>query len=137
MHQISRARSDVPTRKGAADRLGRNARGKVNSAEGLALANEAVRLAREHRLVVPLLRCLGNHGLAWHDLGDNDKALGALGEGLALAEKIGDEAFIPRYLNTIGWLRIECGDFAEGIPLSERSYEVTNRSSRAGHGAQS
>jgi class 3 adenylate cyclase/tetratricopeptide (TPR) repeat protein len=99
--------------------------------EGLALAEEGVRLAREHRLVIPLLRCLWNQGLAWHDLGDHDQALAALGEGFALAQKIGDEAFIPRYLNTIGWVRIECGDFAEGIAWSERSYELTNLSSRA------
>src|SRR5262249_35892892 len=41
---------------------------------------------------------------------------------------------ISRYLNTIGWMRIECGDLAEGIRLSERSYEITQRSARAGHG---
>jgi tetratricopeptide (TPR) repeat protein len=55
-------------------------------------------------------------------------------EGFALAEKIGDDAFIPRFLNTIAWLRIECGDLTRGIELSELSYEVTGKSSRAGHG---
>jgi tetratricopeptide (TPR) repeat protein len=68
------------------------------------------------------------------DLGDYDAALAALDEGLALAEKIGDDAFIPRFRNTVGWLRIDCGDFARGVELSERSYEETNHSSRAGHG---
>jgi len=53
---------------------------------------------------------------------------------LTLAEKIGDDAFMTRFLNTLGWLRIDCGDFARGVELSERSYELTNRSSRAGHG---
>src|SRR5262249_5088906 len=38
------------------------------------------------------------------------------------------------YLNTIGWMRIECGDLAAGIRLSERSYEVTQHSAGAGHG---
>jgi class 3 adenylate cyclase/tetratricopeptide (TPR) repeat protein len=102
--------------------------------EGLELSGEGIQIAREHRLVVPLLRCLWNHGAARNDLGEYDAALAALDEGLALAEKIGDEAFFPRFLNTVGWLRIECGDFARGIELSERSYEVTQRSSRAGHG---
>jgi class 3 adenylate cyclase/tetratricopeptide (TPR) repeat protein len=102
--------------------------------QSLALGDEGIRLAREHRLVVPLLRCQWNEGLAAHDLGEYDQALAALTEGLALAEKVGDDAFIARYLNTIGWLRIECGDLAEGIALSERSYEATGRSSRAGHG---
>jgi tetratricopeptide (TPR) repeat protein len=67
-------------------------------------------------------------------LGEYDRALTELAEGLTLAEKIGDDAFIPRYLNTIGWVRIGCGDFADGITLSERSYEITRRSARAGHG---
>jgi tetratricopeptide (TPR) repeat protein len=98
------------------------------------LGEQGVRIAREHRLVIPLLRCLWNQGLAWNDLGDYDRSLAALVEGLALAEKIGDDAYIPRFLNTVGWMRIECGDFARGVELSEQSYEVTARSSRAGHG---
>jgi tetratricopeptide (TPR) repeat protein len=103
-------------------------------AESLALGTEGVRLSRDHRLVIPLLRCLWNQGLASHELGRHDEAVTVLREGLALAEKIGDDAFIPRYLNTIGWVHIDCGDVDEGIALSERSYEVTTRSSRAGHG---
>jgi class 3 adenylate cyclase/tetratricopeptide (TPR) repeat protein len=100
----------------------------------LKVANEAVEIAREHRLVIPLLRGLWNTGVAWADLGDYDKALAALNEGLALAEKVGDEAQIPRIRNTLGWLRIDCGDFASGIEQSERAYEETIHSSRAGHG---
>jgi class 3 adenylate cyclase/tetratricopeptide (TPR) repeat protein len=99
--------------------------------DSLVRSAEGIRIAREHRLVIPLLRCLWNQGVALHELGDHDGALSTLSEGLALAEKIGDDAFIPRYLNTLGWVRIDCGDFAEGIALSERSYEVTAQSSRA------
>jgi tetratricopeptide (TPR) repeat protein len=100
----------------------------------LELSAEGVRIAREHHLVIPLLRCLWNEGLAANDLGHYDQALASLAEGLALAEKIGDDAYIPRFLNTVGWLRIECGDHAAGVELSQRSYEATGRSSRAGHG---
>ncbi len=100
----------------------------------LELSEEGTRIAREHRLVVPLLRCLWNEGVAANDVGEYDRALAALGEGFALAEKIGDDAYIPRFLNTIGWLRIECGDYPTGVELSEQSYEATGRSSRAGHG---
>jgi len=102
--------------------------------ESLALGDEGARIAREHRLVVPLLRCLWNQGLAASDMGAYDRAMAALEEGLALAEKIGDDAYIPRFLNTLGWVRIECGDYARGIELSQLSYDVTGRSSRAGHG---
>jgi tetratricopeptide (TPR) repeat protein len=98
------------------------------------LNGDGVRIGREHRLVLPLLRCLWVHGLASSETGNYDAALTAFDEGLALAEKIGDDAFIPRFLNTLGWLRIDCGDFARGIELSEHAYELTNRSSRAGHG---
>jgi tetratricopeptide (TPR) repeat protein len=102
--------------------------------EGLELGEEGIRIAREHRLVIPLLRCLWNEGLGRHEMGEYDAALAAFGEGLTLAEKIGDDAYLARFLNTLGWLRIDCGEFARGIELSERSYEVTNRSARAGPG---
>jgi class 3 adenylate cyclase/tetratricopeptide (TPR) repeat protein len=100
----------------------------------LELANEAAQISRDHRLASPLLRSLWNIGVARADLGDYDRALAALGEGLALAEKVGDYAMTSRLRNTLGWLRIDCGDFAPGIELSERSYEETNRSSLGGHG---
>jgi class 3 adenylate cyclase/tetratricopeptide (TPR) repeat protein len=100
----------------------------------LDLANEAVQISRDHRLVIPLLRGLWNIGVAQTDLGDYDKALAALTDGLVLAEKVGDDAFIPRIRNTLGWLLIDCGDMARGIEVSERSYEETNRSSVVGHG---
>ena len=100
----------------------------------LDLAGEGARLAREHHLVVPLLRCFWNQGAASNDAGEYDAGLAALTEGLALAERIGDDAFIPRFQNTLGWLHMECGDLGRGMELSEQSYEVTGRSSRAGHG---
>jgi class 3 adenylate cyclase/tetratricopeptide (TPR) repeat protein len=102
--------------------------------DSLTLSEEGIRLAREHRLVIPLLRCLWNQGLACHEKGEYDRALATLVEGLALAEKVGDDALIPRFLNTLGFLRLDCGDFDAGIALSEQSYEATGRSSRAGHG---
>jgi len=102
--------------------------------QSLELATEGVQLARAHHLAVPLIRCLWNQGAAWNDLGEYDAGLAALMEGLALAERLGDDAFIPRFQNTLGWLHMECGDLARGMELSEQSYEVTGRSSRAGHG---
>jgi tetratricopeptide (TPR) repeat protein len=50
-----------------------------------------------------------------------------LTEGLALAEKIGDEAFLPRYLNGLGWLHIECEDLERGIDFSNRCTDITRR----------
>jgi class 3 adenylate cyclase/tetratricopeptide (TPR) repeat protein len=102
--------------------------------EGMELSGDGVLIAREHHLVFPLHRCLWVRGIASSETGNYDAALAFLDEGLAVAEKIGDDAYIPRFLNTLGWLRIDCGDFGRGIELSERAYELTNRSSRAGHG---
>ncbi len=102
--------------------------------EGLRLAEESARLSRAHHLALPLLRSLWTRALALNNLGDYDRALVELAEGLALTEKIGDEAYLSRYLNTIGWVRIGCGDYGDGISLSERSYEVARRASSAGHG---
>jgi class 3 adenylate cyclase/tetratricopeptide (TPR) repeat protein len=103
--------------------------------EGLAAGREGVRIAREHRLVTPLMRCLWNEALALSEIGSYDAAYETLHEGLTLAEKVGDDAFIPRFLNTLGWLSIQCGDFARGIELSERAYTATTASARAGHGS--
>jgi class 3 adenylate cyclase/tetratricopeptide (TPR) repeat protein len=131
---IARAAAD-PTQQALALHLLALRRGwQADYRDAALLGDEGAQIAREHRLAVPLLRCLWNAGTAAAEIGEYDRAVAALGEGLALAEKIGDDAFIPRYQNTLGWLRIECGDFADGIALSERSYEVTARSSRAGHG---
>jgi len=102
--------------------------------EGLRLAEEGAQLSRTHHLAVPFLRSLWTHALALNNLGDHDRALAEFVDGLALAEKIGDDAYGARYLNTIGWVRIGCGDYGEGIAFSERSYDLTGRSSRAGHG---
>ena len=102
--------------------------------ESLALGDEGVRLAREHRLAAPLIRSLWNQGISLHEMGEEDRALAALAEGLTLAEKVGDDALIPRLRNTLGFVRIDGGDLDAGIVISEQAYDETNRSSRAGHG---
>jgi tetratricopeptide (TPR) repeat protein len=57
--------------------------------------------------------------------------LAALREGLALAEKLGDQAFLCRYQNTLGWVHIECGDLDPGLELNERSLELARRDRHA------
>jgi class 3 adenylate cyclase/tetratricopeptide (TPR) repeat protein len=99
--------------------------------ESVALGSEGVRLGREQQLVVPLIRCLWTQGIGYTGLGDYEAALAALREGLSLAEKLGDEAFICRYLNTLGWLHIECGDLDLGLGLNARSLELARRDRHA------
>jgi tetratricopeptide (TPR) repeat protein len=97
-------------------------------AEGRDVAAEGTRIAREHRLVNPLTRCLWAEGVSLAGLGDYDGAQRALGEALALAEKSGDEAYLSRTLNTLGWLHIDCHDFAAGFELSERGLAIARTS---------
>ena len=99
--------------------------------ESVALGTEGVRLGREQQLVVPLIRCLWTQGIGYTGLGDYEAALGALREGLSLAEKLGDQAFMCRYLNTLGWLHIECGDLDPGLELNARSLELARRDKHA------
>ncbi len=99
--------------------------------ESLGHATEGVRIGREYRLLVPLIRCLWNVGVTRAGMGEFDAALAALEEGLALAERIGDERFVSRYLNTLAWLRIDCGDWDRGLHLGWRSLEMARRSRHA------
>lgn len=132
--ELARRSDDAGRQAMALNLLGHRHSWRGDYLRCLELNSEGIRLARAHRLAVPLLRCLWVLGVASVELGDYDRALEALHEGSALAEKMGDDAFMPRYSNTLGWLRIDVGDYATGIELSERAYEQTNLSSRAGHG---
>jgi tetratricopeptide (TPR) repeat protein len=57
--------------------------------------------------------------------------LASLQEGLTLAEKLGDEGFMCRFLNTLGWVHIECGDLDLGLELSARGLELARRDRHA------
>lgn len=111
----------------------RNWRGRY--AEGLQQAMEGARVAREHRLVVPLIRCLWAEGVSRAGLGDYQGSLSTLRDALSLAESSGDEAYLARVLNTLGWLHIDCQDFDTGLELSERGLALA-RSSRDATGPE-
>jgi tetratricopeptide (TPR) repeat protein len=94
---------------------------------GRRTADEALRLARERGLFVLYMRGLWTRGLVLPSLGEWDAALRDLEEGVALAEKIGDLAFLPRLMNTLGWLHVECGDVEHGRVLTARALEHARR----------
>jgi tetratricopeptide (TPR) repeat protein len=100
-----------------------NWRGEFDRA--IELASTGAAIARGHNLISAFLRNLYAQGLALTGRGNYDQALTLLTEGLTLAEKIGDEAFLPRYLNGLGWLHIECEDFERGIDFSNRCTDIT------------
>lgn len=100
-------------------------------AESIELTDTALRIAREHNLLVPLARGLWTRGIVLTTAGRYDEGLSALEEGLAITERIGDENNVPRYLNTIGWLYGECGDFQRAVAMAEATME---RSRKRKHG---
>ena len=94
---------------------------------GRRAADEALRLARDQGLFVLYMRGLWTRGMVLTSLGEWDVALQTLGEGAALAEKIGDLAFLPRLLNTLGWLHLDCGDIEQGRDLTTRALAHAKR----------
>ena len=72
---------------------------------------------------MPLLEGLFMYGITLTGKGDYDGALALLTEGLALTEKVGDENFVPRYLNSLGWLYFECGDLDRALALNHQAAE--------------
>jgi len=62
-------------------------------------------------------------GVNFTGQGAYDRALAIFEEGLALADRVGDENYTPRYLNSLGWLHMECGDLDRARELNQRAAE--------------
>jgi tetratricopeptide (TPR) repeat protein len=99
--------------------------------DALAVAREGIQIGREQRLHVPLIRCLWSEGVARAGVAEYEAALRALEEGLALAERIADERLVSRFLNTVAWLRIDCGDMEAGFDLGAPALDMARRSRHA------
>jgi class 3 adenylate cyclase/tetratricopeptide (TPR) repeat protein len=91
--------------------------------EASRLYAEGIRIARAHNVLLPVLEGLFMWGINLTGQGAYDGALALLEEGLALAERVGDENYTPRYLNSLGWLYMECGDLPRALALNRRSVE--------------
>ena len=96
-------------------------------ADALRLQNEAHQLARERGLLVPLLFSCFLRGLTLASKGDYDEAFAVFTEGLALSERVGDEAIHHRLLNCLGWLYAELGDLDQAETLNATSAQVGRR----------
>jgi len=92
-------------------------------AEASRLLSESLRSAQEHKLLVPLLDAFFMYGVTLTGKGDYDAALAVLQEGLALSERVGDELWRHRMLNSLGWLYLELGDLERGADLNRRATE--------------
>ncbi len=85
-----------------------------------------IRLARDHNVLVPVLEGLFMSGINFTGQGAHDQALAVFEDGIALAKRVGDENYTPRYLNSLGWLYMECGDL-------DRARELNQRAAEGGH----
>jgi predicted ATPase/class 3 adenylate cyclase len=95
--------------------------------DAYALASQGAEIARAHEAVIPLLRCTWTQAASLVGMAEYDRALQLLEEGLAIAEKVGDAAFFPRFQNTLGWLHIECEDLDRGLELSRLGLEPSRK----------
>jgi tetratricopeptide (TPR) repeat protein len=91
--------------------------------EAAHLYTAGIQLARAHNVLMSLLEGLFMYGITLTGKGDYDGTLALLTEGLALTEKVGDENFVPRYLNSLGWLYFECGDLDRALALNRQAAE--------------
>jgi tetratricopeptide (TPR) repeat protein len=84
------------------------------------LYDEGIRRGRAHNILATL-EGMFMSGVNFTGQGAYDRALAIFDEGLTLAGRVGDENDTPRYLNSIGWLYMECGDLDRARELSERA----------------
>jgi tetratricopeptide (TPR) repeat protein len=84
-------------------------------------AEEGVELSCRHNLAFSFVVASMSLGISLTGRGDYDRGLAVLSEGLALAEKIGEEFHRNRLINCIGWVHAECGNVARATEYNERS----------------
>ncbi|MGH7263853.1 MAG: hypothetical protein ACREMB_03225 [Candidatus Rokuibacteriota bacterium] len=120
---LSRQANDVVNQAGALV-FGAEIEGwEGHFARAAQLYDEGIRLGRAHNVLVPVLEGMFMSGVNFTGQGTYDSALDILEEGLGLAERVGDENYTPRYLNSLGWLYMECGDLDRARELNQRAAE--------------
>src|SRR5262245_13227590 len=120
---VSRLGGDVFHQSSSLIRIGQLKNWEGEYVGASCLSSEALDIARQHKLLAPLLDGLFAYGLALTGKGDYDAALAVLEEGLALSEKVGNETWRHRLLNSLGWLYIEVGDLDRALNLNQQSVE--------------
>jgi tetratricopeptide (TPR) repeat protein len=107
-HELSRSKGDAFYQSLSSSLIGflDNWRGDYDPA--IAKTHEGVEVARTHNIPFALLEGPFGLGLSLTGRGAYERALSAFNEGLALAEKLGEEIYRNRFLNSIGWIHAEC-----------------------------
>jgi class 3 adenylate cyclase/tetratricopeptide (TPR) repeat protein len=88
-------------------------------------AEEGAEISRHHNLAFSLVVASMSLGLSLTGRGNYDRGISVFKEGLALAEKIGEEFHRNRLINCIGWVHAECGNLALATEYNERSAQLS------------
>ena len=120
---ISRSVGDAEHQSIALLVLGEYKNWQGQYAEAVQAQAEAIQMIRDHHLFDVLLYGLWAGGLSRTGQGDYEQALLTLNEGYVLSEKVGDEIWHNRILNSLGWLYGECGALEQAFDLNRRCAE--------------
>ncbi len=94
-----------------------------NYPEAAHLQSEGLRIAREYNLLLPILHSFFGYGITLTGKGDYEEALAVFEEGLIFSEKVGDDIYRYRLLNSLGWLHIELGNLDHALNLNRQGVE--------------
>lgn len=117
--EMSRAVGDGFHHSISASLLSQIANWRGDFAASTEVAEEALDVAYRDNSPLPLLIARFAHGLPLTGRGQYDDAFDVWTEGLALADKLGEEFWRNRFLNCLGWLHAECGDLKHAIELNQ------------------
>jgi len=124
---ISRSAGDLRYESHSLGNLGFYSNWKGEYREAIGLLSQGFKIAKDNHLLAPLFDNLFMYGIALTGTGAYDRALAIFEEGLALTEKVGDEIFHMRVLNSLGWMYLECGDLDQAFDLNYRASQVANK----------
>lgn len=94
-----------------------------NYPEAAHVQSEGLRIAREHNLLLPILHSFFGYGITLTGKGDYKEAFAIFEEGLIFSEKVGDDIYRYRLLNSLGWLHIELGNLDHALNLNHQGVE--------------
>ena len=124
-HERSRSAGAAFHQSSSAAMLSVLDRWQDNYYASVSMATEAVGIARAHNFSFPLAMALFTLGPPLVSRGNYEAGLAAFSEGLAIAEKLGNDVLRNRFLNSLGWLHAECGDFENAILFNEKGVSAS------------
>jgi len=96
-------------------------------ADALPYLAQGLQIAEKHLLPAPYLDSLFMYGITLTGHGDYDRAAKIFNDGLTFAEKVGDEVYYLRIMNSLGWLYLECGDLDRAVDVNRRAARGARR----------